>query len=364
MQPRTIQNASFLVLLALVTVGFAMVVWDFLRPLFWAAVLAVLFSPVQRLWLRVTKGRASVASILSVLTVLVVAMAPITFVGYSVAREAVGLYEELTRGELEVAAPLQWVRDNAPTLERSLGGMGVDLDRLQEQLSEAAVAASRAIGTWALRFGQDVARVMLLSVVMLYLLFFFFREGRDILDRTIAAIPIGKGRERHLLQRFVEVSRGTVKGTLLIGLIQGTLGGLAFWALGIRAPVLWGAVMVVLSILPAVGAALVWLPASIVLITSGQWIGGVVLILFGTLVIGLIDNFLRPILVGRDAKMPDYMILISTLGGLWLFGITGFVLGPIIAALFMVMWETFGREFARDEPDATLVLPQGTTEDS
>jgi predicted PurR-regulated permease PerM len=363
MRARSIQNASFVVLLLLVTVGFVLVVWDFLRPVFWSAVLAVLFSPVQRRWLRLVGGRASLASVLSVLTVVFIALLPVGFVGYSIVREAMALYEGIAEEGIGLAAMGDWLRDNAPTVEGWMRRLGINLDRLQQQASEAFMGASQAIGAWALRIGQNVARVVILTLVMLYVLFFFFRDGREILERVIAAVPLGEGRERHLLQRFVEVSRGTVKGTLLIGLIQGTLGGLAFWALGIQAPILWGAVMVVLSILPAVGAALVWVPAAIVLISSGRWVAGLVLILFGTLVIGLIDNFLRPILVGRDAKMPDYMILISTLGGLWLFGITGFVLGPIIAALFMVMWETFGREFARTESGVTLTGAENAREE-
>jgi predicted PurR-regulated permease PerM len=349
MRTRTVQNASFLAVLGLVTVLFVMVVWDFLRPMFWAAVLAVLFYPIHQRWVRLVKGRTSLASVLSVLTVVIVALVPVGFVIYAITREAMALYGELSAGGAGIGSPVEWLREQAPSVVAWLGALGVDLDSLQEQASTAAVEASGAIAAWTLQFGQDVVRIVAMALVMLYVLFFFFRDGRIILDKVIDAIPLGDGREGHLFRRFQEVARGTVKGTLLIGLIQGTLGGLAFWVLGIRGPVLWGAIMVVLSVLPAVGASLVWGPAAIILLASGRWAAGVVLIVFGTLVIGLIDNFLRPTLVGRDAKMPDYVILVSTLGGIWLFGITGFVLGPFIAALFLIMWETFGREFARAE---------------
>lgn len=351
MRKRNVENATFLVLLGVVTLGAVFVVWDFLRPVFWAAVLGVLFAPVQRFWLTRTKGRPAMAAVLSVLTVLVMAVAPFAFVGYSITREALALYEQLSRDGFDITAPTEWLRDYAPSLDARIRQFGIDLDAVEAQLREAAITTGRAIGAWVLRLGQNVARLVLMTFVMLYVLFFFFRDGQEIVQRVIRAIPLGEQREAHLVRRFVEVSRGTVKGTLLIGLVQGTLGGLAFWVLGVHAPILWGAVMVVLSILPAVGASLVWAPAAVFMIISGRWGAGIGLIAFGTLVIGLLDNFLRPILVGRDAKMPDYLILISTLGGLAIFGITGFVLGPLIIALFLVMWETFGREIARAEGD-------------
>jgi len=152
--------------------------------------------------------------------------------------------------------------------------------------------------------------------------------------------------ERHLLERFSAVSRATIKGTLVVGIVQGAIGGIMFWAFGIDAPVLWGVVMALFSIIPAIGPAFIWLPAAIIQIATGQPIQGIVMILVGTLVIGLADNVLRPILVGRDTQMPDYLILLSTLGGLTAFGISGVVIGPIIAAFFLSVWEMAEEEYA------------------
>jgi predicted PurR-regulated permease PerM len=149
-----------------------------------------------------------------------------------------------------------------------------------------------------------------------------------------------------LLRRFAEVSRATIKGTLVVGLAQGAIGGTAFAVLGIGAPVLWGVVMALLSILPVVGTALVWLPAAIFLIVNGQIIGGIALILIGVFVIGLTDNLLRPILVGRDTRLPDYLILLATLGGLAAFGLAGVIVGPIIAAFFLSVWHMAEKEFS------------------
>ena len=159
------------------------------------------------------------------------------------------------------------------------------------------------------------------------------------------ALPLGDARERFLMRRFAEVSRATIKGTMVVGVVQGTIGGIAFAALGIGAPVLWGAVMAFLSILPAVGSALIWLPAAIILIVNDRVVAGIALIFIGVLVIGLVDNFLRPLLVGRDTRMPDYLILLSTLGGLAGFGFAGIVIGPIIAAFFLAVWQMAHSEF-------------------
>jgi predicted PurR-regulated permease PerM len=145
-----------------------------------------------------------------------------------------------------------------------------------------------------------------------------------------------------------------VKGTLVVGIIQGSLGGLAFWLLGLSAPVLWGVVMTVISLLPAVGSVLVWGPAAIYLLVTGEIVRGIILIVAGSFIIGTIDNVLRPLLVGRDTHMPDYLILLSMLGGIVLFGLSGFVIGPVIAALFITVWEMFTEEFGGldvDVPD-------------
>ena len=140
-----------------------------------------------------------------------------------------------------------------------------------------------------------------------------------------------------LLNKFTGVIRATVKGNLVVAIVQGALGGLIFWFLGIEAALLWGAIMSVLSLLPA-GSGVIWVPVAIYFLATGAILKGIILLAFGVLVIGLIDNFLRPILVGKDTQMPDYLVLVSTLGGMALFGLNGFVIGPVIAALFITAW--------------------------
>src|SRR5690606_28556317 len=235
----------------------------------------------------------------------------------------------------------------------------INIENIEARLAEAAVTVSRFIAARAVAIGQDTLRITVFFFLMLYLLFFFLRDGPKLLDGLVRALPLGDERERHLLGRFAEVSRATIKGTLVVGIVQGAIGGIAFWMLGINGAVLWGVVMALLSILPAVGPALVWLPAAIVLLATGRIIAGIVLILIGVLVIGLVDNLLRPILVGRDTRMPDYLILLSTLGGLTAFGLAGIVIGPIIAAFFLSCWEMAPEEF-EGRPHAPLT--KGTDE--
>ena len=179
-----------------------------------------------------------------------------------------------------------------------------------------------------------------------------------LVERLKAAIPLHPDHQRTLSSRFTGVIRATVKGTLVVAVVQGALGGLIFWLLGIHAPVLWAALMALLSLLPAVGTALVWLPVAIYLVATGATWQGLVLIAYGVLVIGLVDNVLRPILVGKDTKMPDYVVLISTLGGIAVFGVNGFVIGPVIAALFMAVWSMFSTSRSEIRMDRSVVDPQ------
>lgn len=346
----SVQSVSFVVVVALATIAFFALVRDFLMPVFWAAVIATLFYPLQFRYVALLRGRASVAALLTLLTIIVVVMVPLFLLGVAVSREVIGLHERITRGELDLQAPLRFVERMAPIVTRYLERFGFDLARVGQQLSNAAVEVSQFVASQALTVGQNVARFAALFFVMLYVLFFFVRDGGRLVEALVRTLPLGDERERRLLAKFAEVSRATIKGTLVVGVVQGTIGGALFWALGIPAPVFWGLVMTLFSILPAVGAGLVWAPAAIILLTMGEIVKGLVLIAVGTLIIGLVDNLLRPILVGRETQMPDYLVLIATLGGLAVFGISGFVIGPVIAAFFLVVWEMFAAEHAEPPP--------------
>lgn len=345
-----LQNAFFIGLLVLVTLAFFGLLAEFFLPVFWAATFAVLFHPLHMQLKEALKGRDTLAVSLTMLIIVAAVLLPAFVVASVVVREAARLYTSIQSGQIDTAAPLAWVQAMMPQLTEYANQLGIDLNRIQGTLTTIAVRVSQRVGSSAIGAGQEAVRFTAMFFLMLYLLFFFLRDGRRLLELIIYALPIGDERERQLLAKFAEVSRATVRGTLLVGIIQGTLGGLIFWMLAIDRAAFWGVVMMVLSLLPALGPALVWLPAAIIFFVSGAFLKGIILVVSGVLIIGLVDNLLRPILVGRDTKMPDYLVLLSTLGGLTVFGISGFVIGPVLAAMFLAVWTMFEAEHRQSRP--------------
>jgi len=349
----SLQQSFFISTLLVVTLAFLWLISGFMMPIFWAATLAIIFYPVQQKAEAVLGERRSLASLLTLLVILFTVIVPTMLLVSAVASEAATLYSRIDSGELNPTSVIDWVQRMMPQAIAWLDEIGVDVDNIKQKLSQLAVTGSQFVGTLALTVGQNAVRFTVMFFLMLYLLFFFLRDGEQVRDTLVHVLPLGDSRERELFAKFAEVSRATVKGTLLIGAIQGALGGIMFAVLGIEGAVFWGVVMTVLSLLPVVGASLVWGPAAIYFAVSGDWARAVTLLVFGAVVIGLIDNLLRPLLVGRDTRIPDYLVLLSTLGGLGFFGISGFVIGPIIAALFLTLWVMFGEDgsFAAEHGD-------------
>jgi predicted PurR-regulated permease PerM len=346
------QRAFFFVLLFAVTLAFLWLIRGFLQPIFWAIAFGIIVYPVHGWLMTRLRGRESLAAMLSVLLLVIVVILPLIGVGAAVTNEAAGLVQRVSAGGLDFNGLYSQAQESMPRVIALVERLGIDPEKVEAQASEAAVNVSRFVASSALSIGKDSLRATVFFFLMLYLLFFFLRDGTQLLEGLVRALPLGDTRERALFARFAEVSRATIKGTLAVGVVQGLIGGVAFALLGIRAPVLWGTAMALSSLIPGVGPALVWLPAAIILIASKHVVAGIVLILIGVFVIGLVDNLLRPILVGRDTKMPDYLILLSTLGGLAGFGFAGIVIGPIIAALFLSIWQMSQEEFGPDEIDS------------
>ena len=346
-----LHKRTFMLLLIAATIGFGAVLWEFMGAIFWGVALAILFSPLHRRLLARMPRRTNLAALSTLLLCLVVAILPLALIGASLVREASLIYERVNSGNLDAGTYVQQIMDALPSwvtpwLERLHLG---SLAELQDKLSSIAMQASKLAATKALGIGQNTFGFLVGFCVMLYLLFFLLRDGRDLTQRIRMAIPLQSDHKAELSSKFTTVIRATVKGNLAVAAAQGALGGLIFWILGIQGPVLWGVVMAFLSLLPAVGAGLIWAPVAIYFLATGDMGKGLILIAYGVLVIGLVDNVLRPLLVGKDTKMPDYIVLISTLGGMALFGLTGFVIGPVIAALFMAIWDMFTRMQLQDE---------------
>ena len=338
-----LEDKAFLVLLVAVSLAFAWIVWPFFGAVLWGVILAIVFTPLYRRLLRSMRQRRTLAALATLVIILVLVILPLTLVTALLVQEGAGVYERIQSGEFDLGRYFQQAYNALPAWITSLLDRFelTNLGLVQERLSAALRKSSQFLAGQALNLGQNTLNFVLSSFVMLYLLFFLLRDGDALVECIRAAIPLDPEQLRTLASRFTGVIRATVKGTLVVAVVQGALGGLIFWLLGIHAPALWAALMALLSLLPAVGTGLVWLPVAIYLLATGETWQGLVLIAFGIVVIGLVDNVLRPILVGKDTQMPDYVVLISTLGGIAIFGVNGFVIGPVIAAMFMSVWGMF-----------------------
>ena len=353
-----LESRLFLFLLFAVSLLFIYLLKPFFGAVFWACVVALLFYPMH-IRLRVRLGnRQNLAALITLLACMLIGVVPALVVLGSFFQEGATLYLKLQSGEIDLSKTLTHIRDAFPIVLETLNRFDIDPDSLTERLSGTAVSASQFMAQHVLQLGQGTLQFFVNLGIMLYLTFFMFRDGPRLIALLIQALPLGDERERMLFAKFAEVTRATVKGNLVIAIAQGTLGGLIFWFLGIPSALLWGVVMTLLSLIPVVGASLIWGPVAIYLFAVGDWTKGLILVLFGAIVIGLVDNVFRPILVGRDTKLPDYIVLLSTLGGFALFGINGFVMGPLIASLFMAFWEIFIREFNITENRPATLPPK------
>jgi predicted PurR-regulated permease PerM len=357
MQSSRTQNTFFVLIVAVTTILFFWIIRDFLQPVFWAILLAILFQPLYKRLLKLLSERRSLAGLLSVLAIVLLVLIPLILIGLAVFKESLSLYQQIASGKIDVLEPIRYLEKSLPVVTEHLEHFGLNLDKIKQWLSSTAVNTSQFIATNLFSLGQDAVRFAALTLIMLYLLYFFLKDGQKIMDLVIKVIPMGDERERSLFRRFAEVSRATMKGTFVVGLVQGSIGGLLFWILGIEAAIFWGVIMTLLSFLPVFGSSLIWVPAAGILLATGYIFKGLFLLAAGSIIIGLSDNILRPILVGRETKLPDYLVLISTLGGITVFGISGLIIGPVIAALFLTVWEMFGQEFAVEHKN-DLPLPE------
>ncbi|MCY1275657.1 AI-2E family transporter [Pseudomonas jessenii] len=343
MNETTPQDKSLTVLLVLVSAAFIWILLPFYGAAFWAVILGILFAPLQgRLQVKFGWQR-NLTSLCTLSICLVIAILPVIIISALLVQEGASLYKNVESGELDIAGYVSQFKHSLPPYFQHLldrFGMG-ELNGLREKIVKSAMTGGQVLASKAFSFGQGTFEFIVSFFIMLYLLFFFLRDGAELARKVRAAVPLQEQQKRRLQLKFNRVVRATVKGNLLVAITQGALGGLIFWFLDVPSVLLWAVLMAFLSLLPAVGAGIVWVPvAAFFLLTGAIW-QGVVLVLFGVLVIGLVDNLLRPLLVGKDTRMPDYMILVSTLGGLAIFGLNGFVIGPLIAALFMSSWDIF-----------------------
>lgn len=352
---KNLHQTSFYLLLLAVSVALCFVLAPFFSTVLWGAILALIFQPVQRRLAIRLGGRRNLAAFITLTICLVIVILPLTFVASTLIKEITFAYSQVRSGSLDIGAFFSRVVHALPQSAQSLLARYdlMDLPGLQQRLSAGAAQISQFVATRALSVGQITLQFAVSFFVMLYLFFFLVRDGREISTFVRDAIPLDEQHKLHLIRKFTTVIRATVKGNLAVALVQGVLGGFALWTLGIQGALLWGFVMMLLSLLPAEGASLVWGPVAIYFFSTGAIAKGLGLAIFGVIVIGTVDNVLRPVLVGKDTRLPDWVVLISTLGGISLIGINGFVIGPLVAALFISCWDLLRRDLREHESTGT-----------
>lgn len=341
-------RTAFVVLLVAVVSGlFLALAWPLLRPLMIGAILSGLCTPMFNWFVRMFRGRRGLASIATLLVLFIIIAGPISAMLGLAVQQAVTVSDRALPwlqdrfGSATSFDANRWIVDHFPFAE--------DFAPSQKEIVNSVSNAIRGVGTYlvssASSFTAGTAGFLLEFFIMIYAMFFFLKDGRQILAKIFYYMPLAHDDEERILERFISISRATIKGTLLIGLLQGTLGGLGFFFAGIGGSAFWGVIMVILSVIPGVGAGLVWVPAVIYLYVAGQALPATLLLIWCATVVSTIDNVLRPRLVGQDAQMHDLMIFIGTLGGLFLFGPIGFVIGPVVCGLFLLAWEIYGAAF-------------------
>lgn len=345
MKSNALNRPFFVALLIGVTVAFFWILAPFFGAIMWAVTLALLFHPLNQWLTRRLRGRSTLAALLTLTVCLVIVILPITMIGASIASDVLTFVQKVRSGEIDYVHYYHQIIAALPArVTDVLARFDLfDAQAVLDKVSSGLLQGGQLIATHALQAGQNTFDFLVNFAIMLYLLFFLLRDGVALSHVVRDSIPLQPDHTRFLLGKFATVVRATVKGNVVIAIVQGALGAIAFWFLGLGGAVFWGVVMALLSLLPAIGAALVWVPAAIYLLATHAIWQGVALIVWGVVAIGLSDNVLRPILVGKDTKLPDYLVLISTVGGMALFGINGFVIGPTIAAMFMACWALFNQ---------------------
>lgn len=339
-------DRAFIVFLIAISLAFSWVVTPFFGAILWAIVVTIVFAPVNRFILRKVGGRPNLAAIISLTLVVALVITPAAFIIYSLINEVSGLITSIQSREIDLAKMGIAFQKGLPAwATQALERFGfTDFNVMSERISTGIAAALRTIAQALLGFGQGAFSFFASLGVMLYVVYFLIRDGDNIAKEIGNRLPLELNHKTLLLEKFTVAIRATIRGSVIVAIVQGTLGGFIFWLLDIRAAFLGGVLMGILSLVPAVGTGFIWVPVAVYLLAIGATWQGIALILCGVFLIGMIDNTLRPILVGQDTRMPDYIVLVSTLGGLSIFGLNGFVVGPVVAALFLAAWEIFGAE--------------------
>ncbi|MGA1676247.1 MAG: AI-2E family transporter [Pseudomonadales bacterium] len=347
----TLHQSFVLGALLLALAGFLGMIADFLVALLLAAVIAGLLYPFQRWLTRLFRGRSGAAAVCLLLLALLAIVLPLAGLTGIVAAEAVHITGQIR----------PWVQQFAtrdlPSVEQLPGWAqngALLLEPYKDSLLEKGAEIASSLGSWLVANVSTVTQgtigFLLSLFIMTYALYYFLVDGERLIAALKSHLPLSAADRDLVVDRGLAVTRASLKGIIVVGALQGLLVGLSFAVLGISGAVFWGAVVFVLSAIPGLGAPIVWVPAAIYLGVTGQFGAAIGLALWGGLVVGLVDNILRPLIVGRDAKLPDVVVLVAILGGIITFGMIGLILGPIIAAVLDTLLGIYRRAFANQLP--------------
>ena len=339
-----INQTVVLLLVLLISAIFLSMIRQFLMAIFLAGIFSALAQPIYLRLVRLYRGRRAPASLTTLLLIVLVVLLPLSILIGIVTAQAFAVSQSVQPAVEEfLATPTIFsdYLDRIPHFDKIAVYKEVILRKAATFVGSITRYLMRNLGSGAL----GTVNFLFMFFIMLYTMFFFLMDGHKLLSRILYYLPLQNDEEQQLLGRFTSVTRATIKGTIVICILQGGLAGLGFFFVGIKGAAFWGTLMGVLSIIPAVGPGLVWIPAVVILVAGAQYAKGIGLALFCGLVVGSVDNLVRPSLVGKDTQMHDLFILFGTLGGIAFFGVLGIIIGPIIAALFVTVWEIYGTVF-------------------
>lgn len=340
------KNITFFTFLILTTVLFLYVIKPFFYPIFWAMIIAGIFYPVFK-WIKSKVKYANLSSLITILLVLVIIIIPVALLSSLIVKESLDLFTSLSNNQSPIVNTVRgvtgWIKNN-PITDK----LNINEQQVAAKFTEIAKTITDAIFTAAKNLTQNSLTFLIMFIIMIYALFFFLKDGERMLKKFAHLSPLGDKHEVIMYKKFTSTVRAVLKGTLIVGAIQGFMGGILFYITGIEGALILGIMMVMFSIIPALGSYIIWLPAGLTMLILGNTWQGLLILVVGMLLISTIDNLLKPVLVGKDTQMHPLLILFSSLGGLLIFGISGFIIGPIITALLLSLWEMY-EQFYREE---------------
>jgi predicted PurR-regulated permease PerM len=355
MRDNKVNKFVVVLLVVFISAVFLAMIRSFLMAIFLAGLFSALARPFYK-WLEVSlKGRRSVASVLTLLLIIFLVLLPLAILTGVVTAQAIKVGQTATpwvKAQISQPGALSDFLDKIPYYDKIEPHSKLILKKAGEMVGHVSQFLINNLSAAAM----GAVNFLFMLFVFLYTMYFFLLDGDKLLEKILYYLPLQDHDEQQMLERFTSVTRATLKGSAVIGILQGGLAGVAFWAVGIPSAAFWGAIMVVLSIIPSVGTAVVWLPAALILGFGGAIGKALGLFVFCAVVVGSVDNLLRPMLVGKDTQMHELMIFFGTLGGIFVFGMVGVIIGPIIAALFVTIWEIYGQAFQEILPDTGVVL--------